>query len=41
MALAKEYPDYEIFYFSKKTCGYSLEVSHRGASNDYPQHKFL
>ena len=22
-------------------CGYSLEVPHRGASNEYPQHEFL
>ena len=22
-------------------CGYSLEVPHRGTSNEYPQHKFL
>ena len=28
-------------YFSTKTCGYSLEVPRRGASNEYPQHMFL
>ena len=28
-------------YFSMKTCcGYSLEMPHRGTSNEYPQHMF-
>ena len=25
----------------KTCCGYSLEVPHRGTSNEYPQHMFL
>ena len=36
------YPHNIFSYFSTKTCcGYSLEVPHRGTSNEYPQHMFL
>ena len=32
-----------FFLFLRKNicCGYSLEATHRGASNEYPQHMFL
>ena len=35
--------DWYFSYFSIKNicCGYSLEVPHRGTSNEYPQHIFL
>ena len=29
-----------LFLHKNKCCGYSLEVPHRGASNEYPQHTF-
>ena len=46
------YPDYEIYIFLifqrkhtlwvliNRRCGYSLEMPHRGTSNEYPQHMF-
>ena len=34
-------PKVLIFYLFQKTCcGYSFEVPHQGASNEYPQHMF-
>ena len=29
-----------LFIHGKIRCAYSLEASHRGASNEYPQHIF-
>ena len=44
IALAKQSSQimrYIFSYFSKKTCGYSLEAPHRGTSNEYPQHNYF
>ena len=30
-----------LFHHKNKCCGYSLEVPHRGTSNEYPQQMFL
>ena len=30
-----------LFLHENINCGYSLEAPHRGASNEYPQHRFL
>ena len=39
----EEFPEKSFFVFlhENKCYGYSLEVPHQGASNEYPQHMFL
>ena len=32
--------DIFLFHHENICCGYSLEVPHQGASNEYPQHTF-
>ena len=43
IALDKKFPHKYRFLFLHRNicCGYSLEVPHRGTSNEYPQHMFL